>query len=505
VSEQQEVITKVRIDYNATAADQGLQQTTRATRDLADAEQKYQRLLHGRIEAIQTQKRLSGDLQRMGYQESALDRAGHGLPGALGISAATMSGIGTAVAAAATTAKAMEVAANSMNILQNASLSKAQKANALEAAIPGVGTLSKLSIDVRDSYFGRAERLREMQERSQIVDAFQDAQHQAHLQRAPIRDEMARARDRANALAGVSPILPGAFDRSTLAGQQAFQQDMATIAERNAAQRAQALAGVGRENYGKIGQDISLLERERQALQQRAGREQQTADYWKAREDRGEGRFKVERLEAERARQETLNEIARKGEEIVERTNERKKVGIQLIEQEATARQTSVALATKELAVLEAREQRTSANARRLGSQNPIERQAGLRAAQFIKQFGLGRATPDLVAAAGRFAPDWLGKQQERFGEQTPEYRQGQKEGFFGLDLMSLRQIRQQISESQSNVQVNVVLDAAAVGKATAVELEKFGKTFIHEVDRKITTIFQRLQQEQRLGHAAGN
>jgi hypothetical protein len=510
VSEQQEVVTKIRIDYDGEKAQRGLRDSAKAAGEFAGQVDKTNRSLEDlqrREERYRGRGTMPGGMPgTSAVPYSRLDReaGGQGPAGALGMSAA-MTGIGTAVAAAAATAKAMEVAANSFNVLHNASLSGAQKANALEAAIPVVGTLSKLSIDVRDAYFGRAERLREMQDRSQIVDAFQDAQHQAHLQREPVRDEMARARDRARALAGISPILPGSFDRNTLAGQQGYQQDLATLAERNALQRSQALAGVGRENYGKIGKDISLLEAERWQLERRAAKEQQTADYWKGKEDRGEGRFKVERLEAERARQETLNEIARKGEEIVERTNERKKVGLELVQQEAAARQASVALGVKELAVLEAREQRTAINARRLGSQNPIDRQAGLRAAQFIKQHGLGRATPDLVAAAGRFAPDWLGKQQEQFGEQSAEYKQGQREGFFGLDVMSLRQIRQQLNESQSNVQVNVVLDAAAVGKATAAELEKFGKNFIHEVDRKITTIFQRLQQEQRLGHAAGN
>jgi hypothetical protein len=242
---------------------------------------------------------------------------------------------------------------------------------------------------------------------------------------------------------------------------------------------------------------------QRRRLEERAAGHQGEANQLRRREGAGEARFRPERIIAETHVAEDLAAIAGKQQEIQAKITEQKRLGLELTQQEQHARQAGIGLQQQELALLIQREQRTATNARRLGSQNPIERQAGLRAAQFIKQYGLGRATPDLVGQAGRFAPDWLAKQQEQFGEQMAEYKQGQREGFFGLDQQSLRSLRQQINESQSKVQVNVVLDAQAVAAATADQLRKFADRQSRALANAISAVERQARQNQALGFAA--
>lgn len=169
----------------------------------------------------------------------------------------------------------------------------------------------------------------------------------------------------------------------------------------------------------------------------------------------------------------------------------KQKTKVELIEAESQKRKAVVEAGKAELDVLKAQEARLAQQNVSLGGQNKGQRMSGLAAARFLKQNGLDMATPEIVAAAEGFAPDFVRKQKEQFAEGTDEVRAGKAEGF--LEQGVLNDVRAKLDKVQADVQVQIGLDEKVLAKAMAEQMgevfARFAGTFMTEFKAKIAAV----------------
>jgi hypothetical protein len=474
-------------------------------------EEKYQKALRGTIAALEQRKRMQGDLDRLGYGKPKEDPFDFGAGGAAGRTgraggAAGLFGTALKLSAAAAAAAAARHGLDSVTamgeIANQGNLTAAQKRQGMGEALPfGVGAAVKSLREFRDMIDGVNERLR----RQGIKYADRQLEHQlatnTEIARTQAAAELFGAGARADALRGVRLTGRGGFDRSTLAGAQAYADEQQLVPLKDQAARAEAeAAAAAREERQARSRFVGLEIREGQ-LGIKQVRDQDRAEGLRAAENFGGPRTKALRDEAERRHNQTNLDLLNLQKVQTEEMNRLKAMGLATTEKEAAASRARLAVQQAELSVLQAREQRIAGNSQRIGGLHAAQRMVGLNAAMYLQKHGLRAASPDLISAAEQFVPGYVGKLKENYGEKTAEYREAARLGLLGSDTQSLKDTRQAVDKLQAQVDVNIHLNEQTMADAIVRKLEA---TFRRLID-SLAAHSARTMREAQIGRQIQN
>jgi hypothetical protein len=404
-----------------------------------------------------------------------LARAAGGEQGvaAFGVAAATYTALITAT----------EKAARGMEVLGNSFTTGAMKADALFAAfVPG----GKSILDLRNALSGASDDFRKVefnfqreqmrsQQRYEVVGATNQAEA-----------EVARYGSRTEALGRVKIPVPAAIDRGTFQGDIAFQEQQRRLPLQDAAERAgadvratQTETRASRERLterlaarGTLQQRLAVADRYRREVWAQEGinvKDREGPWDWFGKRD------KPGIQKATRGVEQVTSEIAANEVEIQREITRQKELGVKAAQAESAVRKANINLAREDLAILQSKESRLTSQAVRLGGMSAYERQTGLEAARLVKQHGIAALPPQVLAQAERFAPEYVRKEKEKFGQTTEEGRAGLREGF--LEKGDLTAVRAEVAKAQTNVRVAISLDEQALAqKIAGIIAASFGK-----------------------------
>jgi hypothetical protein len=422
---------------------------------------------------------------------------------------------------------ALGQAAKGMEIWGNSSKTNAQKFDALASEfIPGARSI----IAFRDAVNGTADALRQ-QERQFSRDTLA-AEHRAQRESVgnSVYAESKSAFNDAFALAGrrsgqgTTPV--SSADRTTLAGERIYREEESRRPLQDAKIRADALAEAGHDTEAGSLARLKGLEDNRERLQGTLDAAKKRSKEEIAKENAGgavaaafgagfgpggsviAGAFAPRNQAGKNA---ASNEVLKAAQglkanelEIEKEIARTRETGAAAAQRDSAARKAGIALAQNELAILQAQGQAMRNNNQRLGGMTKMERMQGLHAARLIKEHGIGNVAPQIRDAASRFAPDFMRKEEEKFGENTGEKRAGKAEGFFDAEgKMTAKENRAAENKIKAEVAVNIALDEDALASKIAETISATFKKLIESIEVKNKAEMDAMKEGQIKKNAA--
>jgi hypothetical protein len=126
---------------------------------------------------------------------------------------------------------------------------------------------------------------------------------------------------------------------------------------------------------------------------------------------------------------------------------------------ESTLRRANIGLLREEINILQTREQMVSQGAQRLGMMNPLQRRLGVMAAEMIEQRGVENVPWFMIQHAQQVAPNLVGRQTERAGEQSVEMQRLRQLGEFGDATQPLSELRRSIDQLSQQLNMDILRD----------------------------------------------
>jgi hypothetical protein len=462
----------------------------RATKEVTKAEEAYQRLLKQRAGAF-------GGPQ----QDPLISRVGGagGEGGGLGGMLGGMGRLAGPAAAYAAVTMALGRSARAIETVNDGFLSVAQKNEALAKQIPGGESLIAF-VNAVSGVTNALQKLEVALGRSQL-SLTNDLERQLLRERG--RSEVGAASLRAQARGSLGfPGLPD-IDRSTFQGDIRYQEESARLGHRFAVNRAEEERRAAERTYLQSGAAIETL-RQRQVRLRRGLFQARTAQEQAFVNSNVFGitaaTSRVEQTQAANRVSDAQKELANNQIRLEAEINRHKAYGLSLSEKESALRKAQNAALREELNILRNREQRLSGAAVGIGSMNAMQRAMGLNAARLIKQGGIGAVPPELQAMAASFAPDFVRKEREKFGQQTAEFKAAQREGL--IQEGNLADIRKEIAKVQTQVEINVVLDEVALAEKIANVLARSFQDLLRNIEAKFAARQSQFESGIRLKNA---
>lgn len=366
---------------------------------------------------------------------------------------------------------AVQGATSALNQLNRADLSQSQRGRAAIEEIPGASLIFKTAANLAGARNGDTERIRASNQNLTLARVIgQNEVGEAGLfNQLDMRQAQAQAR--ADALGGVSARTVMAGDRSTFAGQVAYEEqerrrprlaamDVAN-AEVAAARRAQM---AGRGQIAETQNELDLIRRRERELRYNQGtatREEQQIAAVNNRpgslnrlslvgggplaalsESNRRLNQAIPAVTTQVQRAETGNELLaiqekRLGfEKEIERLQRQQLELTQARGQAETRARTAVINSLKEeIGILQDREQRMSQGATRIAAMGPVNRMVGMWALEQIVQAGPQNymSLPSFIQNSGRqIGPNIVTRIEEQAGQNAPEFARLRQLGEFG-------------------------------------------------------------------------
>lgn len=508
-------------------------------KELEDSEKRYQSLLQSRSRVEQEANRRASDrksrdpfgglgsapspgkpqlsetpglganaLSGLGSRALDVGKAAQGLASGGGLGSLVGAGHPAAMAFTAVT-QGVEKTAKAIEIFSNSTLTGAHGLEKFTAEfVPGGRAL----IAFRDAVTGVAERIRLAEYAFQDKSLLQNQRLEKNLLTSGSAAEIEAAKNKGSAFAGLAnnPLAAPNLDRSTFQGDIEQQKQMRLFPLQQNVARATALSQAANKDHSasqarlaKLQGELSPLQEKMRVAQDRERATVEKENKTSARANSPLGkvagyaqyatlptiaaglfqRDKAGRQETGRESMLAQAEVAKQIKEIETEINREKQLGIGKAEQESAIRKANIGIAKEELAFAKEKEQRLTGQAQRLGGMNKFERQAGLQAVRLVKEAkgNFDSLPPQLLAMAQQFAPEFVRKEQEKFGQTTEEGRAGVAEGF--LEKGDLRAIREEVAHKAAKVEVGIHLDEAALATQIVNVLERSIKSLIKAID----------------------
>jgi hypothetical protein len=393
-------------------------------------------------------------------------------------------------AAAAAVGKAGEI----YGIAHNSLLTLAQKNEKIGEAMPfGIGAAARYYHQARDEFTGTNDRIRVANVR--FAQGTLADQQWFELQAARVRRdaEIATPRLRGVYLSRLERDLQGeavpTFNRGTFTGEQAYRDYRAVRPAELAERTAHAEADAANEERRQTAFRVGRLENQRGVLQERVDRARAREEAAVAGENLpamlGGGRDRAGRHEAGLEAMRAEKALAENIRQLEQERLRLKEQSVGAANAVSAAEAATLDKLRAQLSVLEQQEQRLASRAQSVGGMNVVERQLGLQGARAIRDAeargqGLDTLSPELRDYARRFAPEYVRKAEERFGQQTAEYRQAQREGF--IEKGDLGQIREEVRNLHATVQVRAVINEKVLADRIVEAMSRYFEGLIRDV-----------------------
>jgi hypothetical protein len=409
--------------------------------------------------------------------------------GPLGVLASTVGPLGVAAGGSMLANYAAQGALNTgaelANIGSRGDLSSAQAQRRIGEATPLIGGLMKSSREFIEALSGMTEVIR----RINVDMARQSTMNQAM---APYRQELARAniaagsaREIAAGYNAASPVGFDSFDRGTVAGQMHFAEQSRRMPHLLAIASAERAAGAARvrgritqEQANAAGNRAAMFSAQRdQAMQNLQGLVGPHAISVPApggpqgpNNNSSWGSFLAGGIAGNVENRPGIAQGAANVNNFNERAMQAEQLRIQLLREsqqamreaaqaESTLRRANIGLLREEINILQTREQMVSQGAQRLGMMNPLQRRLGVMAAEMIEQRGVENVPWFMIQHAQQVAPNLVGRQTERAGEQSVEMQRLRQLGEFGDATQPLSELRRSIDQLSQQLNMDILRD----------------------------------------------
>jgi hypothetical protein len=401
--------------------------------------------------------------------------------------------------------KSVESTTQAINTLRNSDLTEAQKVNAL-ADQATFGLWGKFK-ELGNAIDGTTEAIRRSNIRLQQDSQFRSSMMSSLQETHGLDVSAGDARNRANVMAGAYAPGLAQFDRSTMAGEIGFQEEQQRFGARDSAASAERDAEVARRNLSDA--------------QRRSG--DADSAYKSARRNRLEVQGRYDSVMAgERGGERNAGGRATIGAELADaqgseeaiferRIQIRRELGqasVAAAEAESRARQANIAVMQTELQILQQREQRLTADASRLGGMNFLDRRLGSAAARMVQDQGIQNVSPEILAQARAYAPDFIAQQQRQFGETTPEFAEDRRRGILTPGSQSINEIRGQTAETQQGIRDAMIADQQQTAKKIADSSQETFDTIARIFDafnERLEQLERRLNLKLQIGNNSQN
>jgi hypothetical protein len=346
------------------------------------------------------------------------------------------------------TALAHQAAQTSTGILRlnaNSDLSNAQKVTGTAEAIPIFGHAARAAREFAEALTGVSEIVR----RARLVMEAQGERSAAHWQNQgqQIQGAIAAAdaavdaasyvgmrapRVGQRALEGFSAIRASRitqYDRSTVAGELGFREELQRLPGIDAQMEAQRQARVARGQLGVARNAAGIVET---AFEQaRHAQERAKANYQGiVNEENRTG------LRRQGARDVALVEMNAANLDFTQLAEQRIAAGdrvrdaaVRASQAEARSREANINLMRTELQISENRTERLIGAAERFGSMNPLMQQLTASALRAMRDRGIEAMTPEAIGLASQLNPDYVRMQQRARAERSGDFQQLRREG----------------------------------------------------------------------------
>lgn len=410
-----------------------------------------------------------------------------------------MSGIGMGLDALSQSARS---GAGTINLLRNSSMSDSQKAQAIGEGLPVVGDLIKSFRELRDAAHGVTERLRRSKEEHDVQMAVNPAYLSADFETDSARLRSSFARNRAGALGGLSSPAFGGGDRTTAAGERAYQDALRLVGSQDAARMAGAGAEAARRDASAaenrvsgIDSRIAGLNRRRSGLE---GQREGLFGGWGG----DSGQEAVGRTGNERALVEVNQQLEQLNSQRNAAVQESSQKGIQAIQAEQAAREANIGTMREELAILRERENRIAGNSTRIGGMSVIQRRIGLQGIRMLRERGPDHIPRHLLSAAQQFDPQTTQAILRNFGENTSEYQANAGEGGFGGDAERLADVQGRGDQLLNRIREQSLTNVQTGATQVADTLDKVITTIFATLQARIQALEGRIRATQNVAHA---
>lgn len=527
----------IRLNFQIPGDPSGtLRQMSDQTRQLSQGEAEFARLAaqssvelekkaNRIVQARREQEQLTEYMRRRGFddrgrpiegQPSAASRAADVMSGGPSLTALVPQIAAVTAALAAMERAALKIAAVG-NIMQRGDLTVLQKQAGIESELV---PFSQTARTFHGSMTGHTEYMRASAAAFQRAQFAQQLGHQAALATTGL--EFERQGYSGRQAANYSPT--GVFDRGTFAGELLTAEEARLKPARDAQSRANRDLAESQRMHGLAGSGRAAAQAAYDAAQQHAldaaarleaaqsgsgvnprealraqllGRLPLVGGFRRMFFDQSgqTGSRETEQANinaAAKVAQEAQQDALNKSKELQAAINREKETGLRLTEAESAARRGNITHMQAELQNLRAREQVYASSATRLGGMDTGSRMQGLAAVRFISQFGMGAATPEIVAAAQGIAPHWAQERMQAFGQRTPEYRELQRMGI--TEFGDLQAARAAANQQQFAVDAKIQIDENALAKKLAERIDPLLKDLIGVITAEVR---QRLDKKR--------
>lgn len=420
---------------------------------------------------------------------------------------------GMAAAGAMASIKALESGMNGlalvMNTLGDTTLTAHQQMRRLESSIPVLGNLATAWHGLVDAATGTTGRLKTQGQKHEVDRAQLMGDAGVKAQETQMNYERALAGNKAQVYGAAVTSQLQTFSRDTIQSDiayQEYQQRLPALDQKVRAERDVEVGKLGvdtaKERAHKATSELAAAERNRNAAMKAVEAQKGIlnrdknevgwaptalfgaafggnpltglagASAGKVKADVAGSKATADYDAALKNADLANQDVANKAKAAQDALNAAKQQGLELTKAESEARKAGIALAQQDLAIAQAKEQRMRNASTRIGGMTEVDRELGLEAARSIRDRGIENVTLEERQAAEAFAPEWVQKQKELYGETTDEYRKAQAEGFLA-DKGTIKQQAEVTANLQQDVRVKVDVDAKATAQAVNEELRK--------------------------------
>lgn len=531
-------------------ADAQLDEANRAAAARKESDQRQKEYEKEQAERVKAEKDLVAKRHEVAKQRQDSVRHGVGIA-AGGVRGGLTGAMGAAGGYAAIGAVAIEATGQlfekigkSAEILNNSFLTTSQRQRALaEEFLPLVGSIRKMM----DGLNGITNQfaIQEMESKKFGAGLRVESEYGGQIRERKYAIAGAEARVRGMGAADYTPV--GDYDRQTVGGQMAYEEEQMRRPGMDAMTRAQRRYAAARESrdaadvsklgkqtevdvavkeYDLANQRYSALRRQSQKksesdanrITKEHGGESMSALMWYHGVSQVQGLFGSakssitgaggqEDLALNQAALEVQQKSAVLQQKILEykeETNRSEQRGIELAEEASAIRKADIEVSKGELEILKSRESRMVGMSRNLGGMNPGSADQSFRDLMSIRQYGIQNVLPSQIESAKRIDPHWVGLQEQKFGEQRNfEYRKlseqyyGVKPGDTSAPLgdFGRGQTIQDLQKGQQKIgaelQIKIDLDEKILAKEMANELGPRLAALLRYVDIQKAAVIQ--------------
>lgn len=467
-----------------------LQKMGGAENDAAKAAEAHKKQIEARQKAAQ-----QAIQKGMGIAGGAMSGGPMGAMSAMGgTPAAFASMIGAAEQGMNKLARAAEIAAAANTTTAQRSRMLVTELIPFGAAITGLV----------DALTGTAEIIWERNQRFERNVRRTDAAARIDVQERAVASERNAHQARLNALEGTPMAAMGNFDRRTVGGMHAYQEQEIMLPAQDAARRSAVESTAARD----VASNEALRERDLRRniadLEGRRGGLNRTMQDLREREDISGVRNEAGINDAAAAVLENERQITAATAALNEQMTRSKEAGLRAAEAESKARKDQINIQRAELEVLRQREQRMAGIQQAAGSMSRGNFAAAQRAVAQVQRRGIGNVSAQTAALASQLAPEYINRQREQLGGERMQAMRGRLGGaafreVYGDDFSpgnTLADTRRQQQRVQADVRVAIEVDERALARESMAAIDPVFRRLIDLFSIEV----RRIESETRAG-----